>query len=306
MVDKVKPLKIESPSTGGTQDDMFPTETNPSQDYVAAKGIAFEGSDTRLVGTDGSGNIEFQDVIQTSPFRLNKLVKDFGTVANSLLASTQATAASTKTLTLSSNTIQIFTGTTVGQIVKLPVATTLAIGHHFYFINKSNQNISVQTQNGVLLFTIGLTSVAELYLDNASTANGTWTYYQSFISGTATGIQNYVVASGTNFTTSNGSDTLITGFSVTPFAGRYAVWFSTDLIIESNNKIAECTQYYGGIANANTVRDLQGTGSNYRGSINSIGEATVNGSQAVDVRVKVTGGSVTIGQRSMFLIRLGT
>lgn len=53
MVDKVKPLKIENPSLGGTQTDPFPKETDPSQDYIASKGLAFEGLDTFLIDKIG-------------------------------------------------------------------------------------------------------------------------------------------------------------------------------------------------------------------------------------------------------------
>lgn len=40
-MDRVKPLKIET-AADGTQTDPFPVETNPSQDYLSAKGISFE------------------------------------------------------------------------------------------------------------------------------------------------------------------------------------------------------------------------------------------------------------------------
>jgi hypothetical protein len=60
MVDKVKPLKIENASLGGTQNDPFPTETNPTQDYIAAKGFAIENLDTYLVDKSGS-NMQFTD-----------------------------------------------------------------------------------------------------------------------------------------------------------------------------------------------------------------------------------------------------
>jgi hypothetical protein len=53
MVDKVKPLKIENPATGGTNTDPFPTETSPTQDYIAAKGFAFENSDSFLLDKIG-------------------------------------------------------------------------------------------------------------------------------------------------------------------------------------------------------------------------------------------------------------
>lgn len=59
-VDKVKPLKIESSATGGTEDNLFPTEADPTEDYLAAKGIAFENLDTHLVDRVGN-DIRFTD-----------------------------------------------------------------------------------------------------------------------------------------------------------------------------------------------------------------------------------------------------
>ena len=58
MPDKVKALKLESASTGGTQNDGFPTETNPTQDYLATKGIAFENLDTFLIEKVGRSLVE--------------------------------------------------------------------------------------------------------------------------------------------------------------------------------------------------------------------------------------------------------
>lgn len=71
MADKVKPLKMET-SIDGTQNDMFPTEANPSQDYLSAKGVAFENSDTRLIDLDGSGNIQILDATETTAIQLHK------------------------------------------------------------------------------------------------------------------------------------------------------------------------------------------------------------------------------------------
>jgi len=59
MVDKVKPLKLED-DTSGTQINPFPKETNPSEDYLAAKGLAFENLDTHLIQRNGA-NIEVVD-----------------------------------------------------------------------------------------------------------------------------------------------------------------------------------------------------------------------------------------------------
>lgn len=74
MADKVKALKIESASTGGTQSDPYPVEADPTQDYLAAKGISFENSDTQLFDLSASGEIQYRDSIQTAYRKLNASV----------------------------------------------------------------------------------------------------------------------------------------------------------------------------------------------------------------------------------------
>jgi hypothetical protein len=59
-VDKCKPLKIENASLGGTENDPFPREMDPSEDYAAVKGISFEGNETALDWAD-SGLRKFKD-----------------------------------------------------------------------------------------------------------------------------------------------------------------------------------------------------------------------------------------------------
>jgi hypothetical protein len=73
MADKIKPLKIENPSSGGTDTDFLPTESNPTQDYVAAKGIAFENNDNRLFDLSASGEIQYKDAIQGTYKTLNSI-----------------------------------------------------------------------------------------------------------------------------------------------------------------------------------------------------------------------------------------
>lgn len=43
-MDRIRPLKFESTATGGSTNDMLPTEANPQQDYVDTKGVTFEGN----------------------------------------------------------------------------------------------------------------------------------------------------------------------------------------------------------------------------------------------------------------------
>jgi len=59
-MDKVKPLKIED-LTDGSMVDFSPTEVNPAQDYIAAKGVSFANSDDIFVDTDGT-DMRFTDL----------------------------------------------------------------------------------------------------------------------------------------------------------------------------------------------------------------------------------------------------
>ena len=59
-IDKVKSLKIEDPALGGTETDFGPREIDPSEDHLAAKGVAFENSDDTVVYGD-SGVMKFKD-----------------------------------------------------------------------------------------------------------------------------------------------------------------------------------------------------------------------------------------------------
>ena len=73
MVDKVLPLKIENPASGGTETDDMPVEVNPSEDYVAAKGVALRGS--------GSGDTVLQTALTGSSDSTITLPAEDGTVA---------------------------------------------------------------------------------------------------------------------------------------------------------------------------------------------------------------------------------
>lgn len=72
-IDKVKPLKFENPANGGTQIDVYPTEANPDQDYLTAKGFSFENSDTRKIDLNASGQIQVQDAVETTPLTITQL-----------------------------------------------------------------------------------------------------------------------------------------------------------------------------------------------------------------------------------------
>lgn len=76
-LDRILPLKIESPTSGGTQEDAFPTDVNHNEDYADLRGIVFQddSSDDELVyaSRDASGNMTFTDIVTGTTYTLSQL-----------------------------------------------------------------------------------------------------------------------------------------------------------------------------------------------------------------------------------------
>ena len=79
--DKVLPLKVEN-SIDGTESDFLPTELNPDEDYISAKGITFENSDDQIIHiTDNE--ITFEDTING--------IRKFSSISSEVLRSNHQT-----------------------------------------------------------------------------------------------------------------------------------------------------------------------------------------------------------------------
>lgn len=67
MVDRIRPLKFESPATGGTETDDFPTALDKNEDFVDARGATIQNDSSNdekvIVSRDASDNMTFQDGI---------------------------------------------------------------------------------------------------------------------------------------------------------------------------------------------------------------------------------------------------
>lgn len=87
------------------------------------------------------------------------------------------TSAGTVSLTISSTAIQIFTGSTAGQIVKLPDATTLIAGYRYQFHNNSTQNVTIQDGSGASLVLLAANYRAFFVLASPASQAGTWSYF---------------------------------------------------------------------------------------------------------------------------------
>lgn len=107
MVDKVRLLKIERPSAGGTEDDPFPTELTPSEDYVSTKGIAFEESDTRLLDLNGSGEICATDSYFTTKRPLVDILPQYAYANSSAETNTTSTTTYSTKVTVGPVTLRL-------------------------------------------------------------------------------------------------------------------------------------------------------------------------------------------------------
>lgn len=83
------------------------------------------------------------------------------------------TSAGTKTLTVASQTRQIFTGTQ-NHILRMAVATTLPIGRYVYIANRSTGVITIHNTSNVTIGTVAPGDQKIAILKDNTTANGTW------------------------------------------------------------------------------------------------------------------------------------
>lgn len=88
----------------------------------------------------------------------------------------QSVSASTLQLTSTSNFQHTFTGSIPGQIVKMPDATTLQVGHRFELWNMASVSIAVQDFNSNLISSISANYLLSLSLQDNSTSSGVWSY----------------------------------------------------------------------------------------------------------------------------------
>lgn len=127
---------------------------------------------------------------------------------------TTATAGGSTTLTLASDYVQAFTGTS-NQTVVLPVASTLFLGFNVWIVNKSTGAITVNSSGGnaLCLVAAGTSAIVTLILITGTTA-ASWIYEylgSSVASGKKLTVNNSLTLAGTDGTTQTfqASDTIV-------------------------------------------------------------------------------------------------
>jgi len=220
---------------------------------------------------------------------------------------TATTLNGTLTLTAASTVLQFLTGSASGYSVVLPNATTLTNGQIYVIANTTSNVVSVKNNGGVELFALSQNSIGYLYLQTNTTANGMWVYYQILASSTASGIINYNLTSTTPFSTSSTTDVVIAGFTLTPQAGTYAVWYNASILFTTTPIEHFWSFYRDDVQISDSARVQLTSRSNQIMVDSTMTVATFDGTQAIDVRVRRgTSGTLTVNARSLILVRLGS
>jgi hypothetical protein len=105
------------------------------------------------------------------------------------IATTTTVTSSTLQLTLTSNAYQVFTGTTSGQIMRMPDATTLVSNRIFEAWNFSTKQLVIQDFAGTVLTTLKANAQTTIFLRDGSTTAGVWALTYTLDSGNSFGSQ---------------------------------------------------------------------------------------------------------------------
>jgi hypothetical protein len=218
--------------------------------------------------------------------------------------STAVTSNGTLTLTATSNSLQFLTGVAAGFSIVLPSSLTMAQGQYFEIYNTTTSPVTIKKSSGSTLTTLNSNSVIKITAQTTDAIDGNWLTWSLEVQ-VASGITNYTTASTTPFATTSATDVQITGFTLTPMAGTYAIWFNSSNSSVVNNSMNYISLYKDGIQVTGTERVVQSVASNFTFQMSAQGTATFNGAEQLRVYVRVSSGTLTINARSLIMIRLG-
>lgn len=127
----------------------------------------------------------------------------------------------------------------------------------------------------------------------------------STLSGTVlTGMRTFQVAASGDTTTSSSSDVAVPSMTLTPGAGTYFVFFTSDWSNSGNNASQFASCYANGVKVGNSERQYARSTTSKRDGLAINCFATVDDAQAIEVRWRVSNGTGTIGNRTLTLLRV--
>jgi hypothetical protein len=215
--------------------------------------------------------------------------------AFSSFADIQETANATKTLFSYSKQTHIFTGTTAGQIVNLPDATTLLLATEYKIWNLSTQPITIRNVSGTVLAKISPQSRINIILSDNTTSNGTW----SNNSGNRSFGVEYAYSESLGELTNNSSSTYVTRVSLSIVNASpeftYALFWNSKWRASNANRGVDfqllldgATELFQTIYFSSSTSEYPYQGGSYRVS------GLTAGNHTIDLRFRVGIGPTTI------------
>jgi hypothetical protein len=154
----------------------------------------------------------------------------------------------------------------------------------------------------------GLRSASTIVSVSAATAPSAGQVLTATANNAATwqGITPTVTATDTTgtITTASTSDVLATGLTVTPAAGTYEVWFCGDVSNNTSTTNVFTSVYSGGSQVAASQRQYSRATTAVTSAFTCIAKVTVNGSQAIEGRWRVSAGTGTMLARQLHIMKV--
>lgn len=228
------------------------------------------------------------------------------TIGNTtIMAASTNTSTTTLSLTTDSVSSQYITGSTAGFSVVLPDATTLTVGQLYEVYNASSVKITIKDYGTTTLITLLPKCYLKIGLQTNSTTAGVWQTLVSPMEGSYNITSSYLEATA-SFATTSSTDVVITGFTLTPVVGTYLVVANMNASNSLTGSSSYATIYNAGSAITTSIRAEKVASSNESFTFLSLaGGVVCDGSGAVDIRVRRSGGTLTITNRALMLVRMG-
>lgn len=198
------------------------------------------------------------------------------------------TAAGTVSLTVLSTFYQIFTGSTSGQVLQLPNATTLTNGWTYNLWNSSSVVATVQDGGGNTLVTLYPLDAVIVVLQSNDTVAGTWIYDRTSVAGVSAmtvcffgkASKNFYASGGVSSTTS--SDTVPIRF---PRAAKI-VGYSCDNSLANTGIYSNYILYFREVSNLGVnLATINCNEGRYNGNWNPAGYCTYTAGQGLSLYI---------------------
>lgn len=279
-------------------DNDIVTLLNAETSNRLAADLTLQTTKVQKSGDSMTGNLH---MLNNSIESVNKIDKR---IAVTVPTYTTAIQGGTLELDNESTSVHFITGTVSNFSVKFPNATTLHNGVNYEIYNRTNSPITLKYQDDSLIGILSPESVSSLILQDNSTVNGMYSPFSVEVN-QASGISNYNATSSSIFSTTSDIYTVIDQFSITPAAGKYAIWFSCSATSSTNNANNFVVLSKNGTIIQESERRAQSVSSNFVLQLQTLAIIDFDGTEELTASVKVTSGTLTITDRTGVAIRLG-